>query len=455
MCGCVRTCNSVIQLLGTDPGRLGCECKSDEEVNDSWADHGLRIRGPTQRWERIAEPRGQSGGAVVTRNRPRGLGSRIQMLRPGFHWRGFALLAIPLLCAAPSSLRAQNGSVVWPRFRGDNGSGVALHTKALPVEFGRDKNLLWSVELPRGVSSPCIWEDRIFLTGCDAEKKALITLCVARTSGKILWQHSVMAAKLQKMNPVASPAASTPASDGQSVYVNFGSYGMLCYDFDGRRNWEHRLPVPKTFEGSGSSPIVVGGVVILVSDQLSDWKRKDDGGWDQTVNSFIVALDQKTGELAWKLEREISLPASATPIVHRQGDSLEILTLGGGNLIAYDVSDGSERWRVGDLAVSNVGTPVIASEHVFFTGSSLHGSEEYVVVPPSFDDFLKDNDAVEPRVVVALGKLRARARASRSEGSNLSVSLEWLSGPSRSGAVPCDLVAHQSRSVNPSPSVWI
>ena len=121
----------------------------------------------------------------------------------------------------------------WPQFRGPNGSGIALDSKKLPVEFGTDKNILWKTPLPSGHSSPCVWDDRIFLTGFDKASKKLETLCLDRSSGQILWRRTAPAEKIEKVHERSSPAAPRPVTDGQRVYVYFGSYGLLCYDFEG------------------------------------------------------------------------------------------------------------------------------------------------------------------------------------------------------------------------------
>jgi outer membrane protein assembly factor BamB len=62
----------------------------------------------------------------------------------------------------------------WPQSHGPNACGVADDQPA-PAEFGLDKNVLWKTTVPSGHSSPCIWGERVFLTGYDkARKKAIV-----------------------------------------------------------------------------------------------------------------------------------------------------------------------------------------------------------------------------------------------------------------------------------------
>ena len=125
----------------------------------------------------------------------------------------------------------------WPQFRGPNGRGVAEGEKP-PVHFGLTTNLLWKTALPSGHSSPCIWGERIFVTGFERETKRLETICLDRKSGKILWRRDAPVEKIEKVHHISTPASSTPTTDGKAVYVHFGSYGLLAYDFAGAVLWD-------------------------------------------------------------------------------------------------------------------------------------------------------------------------------------------------------------------------
>src|SRR6516164_5067037 len=146
-----------------------------------------------------------------------------------------------------------SGQVWWPQFRGPNSS--RLGEGRPPVHFGLDHNVLWKTAVGAGLSSPIIWEGRIFLTEFDRANKQLATLCIDRSTGKILWRRSVTPEKIEKVHKIGSPAAATPATDGERVYVYFGSYGLICYDLDGKEQWERPLPVPENPYGASASPI--------------------------------------------------------------------------------------------------------------------------------------------------------------------------------------------------------
>src|SRR4029077_2351491 len=149
---------------------------------------------------------------------------------------------------------AGDGSLAWPQFRGPGGSGVAKGQKP-PVEFGRDKNVKWKVAVPSGLSSPIIAGDKLVITAFDGGK--LYTLAYHRADGKEAWRADAGAKEIEKyLKSDGSPAASTPATDGEHIVSYFGSCGLLCYDLEGKLLWKHDMPVATTWGGfgSGTSP---------------------------------------------------------------------------------------------------------------------------------------------------------------------------------------------------------
>lgn len=295
------------------------------------------------------------------------------------HWREMhksgTSLAMKTLVAAVSLLTAVStfaGDANWPRFRGPAGSGVADSEKP-PVEFGPDKNVLWKVNTPSGPSSPCVWGARIFLTAFDGGK--LWTLCLDRATGEELWRRDAGAEKIEAfLEGQGNPAASTPATDGERVVVYFGSCGLIAYDFEGKELWRHALPVAETNNdfGSGTSPIIADGRVILVRDLKSD--------------SAVLAVDAATGKQLWKTARPAMATGYSTPIVWEHDGVKELVAPGGLAMKAYDPSNGSERWIIRELSAVNCGSPITDGKLLYLAGWSPAGSGEPM---PSFDDLLK------------------------------------------------------------------
>jgi outer membrane protein assembly factor BamB len=136
------------------------------------------------------------------------------------------------------------GKPSWPQFRGPNASGIG--TGKPPVQFGPGEKVLWKTAVGPGLSSPIVWNGRIFVTEFDSTNKQLATLCIDQLTGKILWRRTVAPETIEKVHQISSPAGSTPVTDGERLFVYFGSYGLIAYDRDGNMLWEKRLPDPET-----------------------------------------------------------------------------------------------------------------------------------------------------------------------------------------------------------------
>jgi len=164
-----------------------------------------------------------------------------------------------VLAIANSALAAD-----WPQFRGPNGLGVSAD-KNLPVQFGPQKNVVWKTELPPGHSSPIVVGSRIFVTAYEGEK--LLTIALHRATGKILWKREAPRPRREYMQDTNSPASGSPVSDGRSVYVFFGDFGILCYGVDGEDRWRVPLGPFNNANGHGASPVLIDDMLILICDQ--------------------------------------------------------------------------------------------------------------------------------------------------------------------------------------------
>jgi outer membrane protein assembly factor BamB len=266
-------------------------------------------------------------------------------------WSALAFAAAPLLAA----------DTPWPQFRGPDGSGVAEGQKPV-VEFGPEKNLLWRAELPSGASSPIVTGDYIITTGFDGAK--LFTICLRRSDGRELWRVPAPAEQIEDFHAKeGSPAASTPATDGERVVVYFGSCGLLCYDLAGKELWRVPMPVAQTNNrfGSGTSPILVDGRVYLVRDLQAD--------------SALFCFDAATGKQLWKIVRDGFPTGWSTPLLWRRDGQAELVVGGALRLKAYDPSSGAERWTVRNLSAVNCTTPVAGDGLLYFGGWSPGGED--------------------------------------------------------------------------------
>jgi outer membrane protein assembly factor BamB len=269
----------------------------------------------------------------------------------------FRIIAVALSTLASAAQDA--GKAWWPQFRGPNSSGLGAGKP--PVQLGPGQKVGWKTPVASGLSSPIVWEGRIFLTEFDQANRQLATLAIDRRTGKILWRRTVAPGSIEKVREVSSPAASTPATDGERVYVYFGSYGLLCYDLDGNLKWERRMPDPENIYGAVASPIVAGDFLVV------NHQGKD---------SYLLALNRRDGRTVWKTDRSKFQFGWSTPVHWRHDGIDEIAVLGGDfrpnqRLMAYNLADGAERWWVGGLPPCGKSTPVVGDGLLYFAAPDI------------------------------------------------------------------------------------
>ena len=249
----------------------------------------------------------------------------------------------------------------WPRFRGPNGQGIA-ETDNIPVDISQESIILWKTPVPSGHSSPVIWGDRIYLTANESSnKKDLMTLCINRENGNILWQKSVEAQTKAEMHQRNHPASSTPAVDEKHVYVYFGTYGLICYDHEGNKVWYRIIKTPKNYYGMATSPILYQDKVILVLDDSS-----------MTV-SRLLAVNQDTGETVWQQRRSLFRAGWSTPMIWSHDDKDELVVLGSQRLTSYNPSTGQEIWWADGFPSETIGIPVTGGGLLFASATMSYG----------------------------------------------------------------------------------
>lgn len=267
--------------------------------------------------------------------------------------------------------RAEEGAA-WPQFRGPNGSGVAEGQKP-PVEFGPNKNLKWKVKAPSGLSSPIVVGDKLVITAFEDGK--LYTIAYVRATGKEAWRQQAPAKQIEGyFKKGGSPAASTPATDGTRIFSFFGSSGVFCYDLAGKELWRYEMPTAVTNGnfGTGSSPVVADGLVVIVRDEMK--------------GSKIIALDSAKGEVRWQKAR-LSPTSFTTPVLFGTSDEKQVVVASHARIIAYDLKTGAEKWFVTGTASGPCASPVVAEGQLYFAGWSPGPDEEMKM--PTFDGLLK------------------------------------------------------------------
>jgi outer membrane protein assembly factor BamB len=288
---------------------------------------------------------------------------------------------------------------VWPQFRGPDANPVSKDVR-LPEKWGKTENVEWVAAIPgRGWSSPIVSGDRIFVTttvtegaskppqigteysneyAAELEKKGLseaevlaklterdielpkevmlhyFLYCLNLKSGKVEWKREFFSGHppggRHRKNSFASE---TPVTDGKAVYVYVANLGLYAYDIKGKALWkapQESLPIYLDF-GTGSSPVLVDNLIVFVNDN--------------DKRPFIASYDKKTGKKVWEKDRDVGAKGPppvrsgwVTPYVWRHDGRTEIVTVGPGKAISYDVA-GKELWTMSGMSGSPIPMPFV------------------------------------------------------------------------------------------------
>lgn len=239
---------------------------------------------------------------------------------------------LPLLIL-PSLLTASD----WTQFRGPDASGFAANAKP-PVTFDAANSIAWKAALPgRGLSSPVIVGDRIFVTAASGPKQeTLHVLCFSAKDGKPLWDREFRATGRTMCHPKTCNAAPTPCSDGQRIYALYSSNDLLCLDLDGNLKWLRGLmldyPNASNSLGLASSPVIAGGVLVVQMENDTD--------------SFVAAIDAATGVNKWRVPGPKNANWSSPAIIRADGEPDTVVISSGDGALALDPQSGKERWTL-------------------------------------------------------------------------------------------------------------
>jgi len=291
------------------------------------------------------------------------------------------LLLVCFVYSVPAD--AQEG---WTEFRGPNGSGLAMKAQP-PVQWheakddekdqNKNQNIVWKTSIHgRGWSSPVISQGRIWMTTATEDGKKMYVVCVDSKSGKIIHDNLLFTNEdPREIDVTNSYASSTPAIDGDRVYVHFGTYGTACLDAKTAKViWQRRDFPCNHWRGAGSSPIVYKNMMIVHFD-----------GYDF---QYIVALDKMTGKTIWKKDRMDLYEtdngdhkkAFGTPAVFEIDGSPLLISPFAKAVIAYEPESGKERWWIQFKQHSMANRPLFDGKQVFI-GTGF-GKGELIAIDP-------------------------------------------------------------------------
>jgi outer membrane protein assembly factor BamB len=291
--------------------------------------------------------------------------------------------AIWNLCAICPAQDSAN----WAAWRGPNGNGSAAADCQPPLKWSATENIKWKTEIPgRGHSTPILWGEQLFLLtavpkggaapaeeaapaprgegergqggggrggrggrgggGAPQSEYTFAVLCVDANTGKIKWQTEVNEQKPHEGHHQTNTFASCSAvTDGQHVFASFGSFGIACLTLDGKLVWKKDLGDMRTRNsfGEGASPALWGDTLVVP--------------WDHEGDSALYALDAKSGEVKWKVDRE-EPTIWATPLITEFKGRVQVIASGSNRVRSYDLKDGKLIWECQALGPNPIPTPM-------------------------------------------------------------------------------------------------
>lgn len=280
--------------------------------------------------------------------------------------------------ALVSSADAEN----YPQFRG--ATADAISPTPLPTSWsdagGQPSNIRWKLPVAgEGWSQPIVWEDRLYMTAAIPADKAdgdkvgpevhtggygrnrddlvnvvyqYLVMCLDTETGKPIWQKTVKEGKPPiPRHSTNTYATETPITDGNHIYAYFGMNGVYCLEMDGNLVWQKDLGVYEMRAGWGtaSSPALLDGRLFIQVDNQQQ--------------SFVTALDTKTGEEIWRVDRDESSQYSS-PFVWKNSLRNE-LVLGGTVYRSYDPGTGELLWKLDMNKGRSSATPVAFGDRLY------------------------------------------------------------------------------------------
>ncbi len=278
----------------------------------------------------------------------------------------FGLLAVLVLGGCE---RGEVSAGSWPQWRGPNGSGVSEEI-GLPVSWSADEGIRWGVELPgTGISSPIVGNDVVYVTaGEGTVEQSLVVIALDLKTGATLWKTEVIKRPAETLHDMNRSASATPATDGKSIFVYFGSH-LAAVSVKGKLLWVKEIYsdyLEYSRYGAGSSLVLTDDAVVVFRDREypRDWP-----GW-------LAAYSKVNGEEVWKREWTDSCCSYTTPLMINFANQSEILVAQAGRVMSFEPKTGESLWQ---RSLPNMWQPVaspVVEDDLLCVASGAHNVRE-------------------------------------------------------------------------------
>lgn len=310
--------------------------------------------------------------------------------------RLFAITLLALLTA--NSMTAADAAAYeknWHQWRGPHANGMVPSGNP-PVKWDEQTNIKWKVAIPgKGTASPIVWGDAIYLlTAVETDRKGpapasgatrpegrrsrfgggrkpdnifkFLVLCLDRRTGKEVWRKTACeAVPHEGHHSDHGYASATPVTNGKRIYASFNSRGVYCYNMKGNLIWNRDLGKMQTRNsfGEGASPKLYKDTLLV--------------NWDHEGDSFIAALDARTGKTRWQEPRDERTNWTTPYVIEHKGKT-QVIVNGHTRVRSYDFATGKLIWSCGGQTLNVIPTPV-SSDRLVYCMSGFRGNAVYAI----------------------------------------------------------------------------
>lgn len=331
-----------------------------------------------------------------------------------------SIRALIALCTIVTVADAAEHGHQWPSFRGSSANGLGAES-SMRTSWNADETagelegVAWQTRVPGlGHSSPVVAGERIFLLTAIASDgdaplqvgrsgkpdaaddngvQSWVVLCYDRHTGQERWRQVARQGRPRATRHAKATHANTSvAVSGDRLVALFGSEGMYCYSLEGELLWSRDLGVINISKygvgwGYASSPAIHGDRIAIVCDD--------------PANPYLAVFNLNNGEQVWRVSRkEICERSWGTPLIHSSPDRTQVVVNGWPWIVAYDLEQGDELWRIRGGGDNPVPTPFVSEGLIYITSSHGGQSPIYVVRPDASGDVSPDEDSGKNESIV-------------------------------------------------------